>query len=188
MAETAHSDHEARIIVEAARRSEEKIPVLKLLGGNLAKTLGAGGEASVGKKFKCDLGSVLIDGRLYWFVSNLAAVKSRWRGDKTSWHKGFFLAMNSAWLGSLNLATRAHPADGKLDILAGKLKFRENREFRRRAKSGIHLPHSNINYRRAASATHSFEKPVSIYLDGTFVARAENLAIRIEPLALSILI
>ncbi len=188
MSEPVYTDFQARQIVESAKRSEQEIPVLELLGGDLAKTLGGGRGVPSGKNLVCDLGSVLIDGQLYWFISHLLAGKFRFRKDKTRWRGDFFLAMNSAWLGSLNLATRAHPGDGKLDILSGKLKFAEGREFARRAKSGTHLPNANLSYKQAAAVTHSFQNPRPVYLDGVFVDNAENLAVRIEPQALNAII
>src|SRR5438067_1771838 len=76
------SDAEARQVVEAARRERRPPPVLGLVGGALFRTLGGSdsgkrrgdGEARLrtegGVVFSVDLGEVLLDGRLHFFVAH----------------------------------------------------------------------------------------------------------------------
>src|SRR6478609_7811972 len=79
------TDAEARAVVERARRANEPVPALGLVGGDLCRTLGgAGDEARIrsaeATQFSVDLGAVLVDGRLHWFVAHLVARKRWWRG------------------------------------------------------------------------------------------------------------
>src|SRR5688500_8606151 len=71
-----HSDAEARAVVERARRAGEPVPALGLLGGDLCRTVGGVGDegrlrSDEAVHLPVDLGSVLIDGRLHWFVAHL---------------------------------------------------------------------------------------------------------------------
>ena len=68
------SDSEARAIVERARRAGTPVPALGLLGGDLCRTVGGAGDetrlhSGEGTRLPVDIGAVLIDGRLHWFVA-----------------------------------------------------------------------------------------------------------------------
>src|SRR6478752_2856619 len=107
------SDAEARAIVERARRTSEPVPSLGLLGGDLCRTLGGTGDegrlrSPEAMRLPVDVGAVLIDGRLHWFVAHLVARKRWWRGR-------VFAAMNAQFIGHWDVAPRSHPNDGILD-------------------------------------------------------------------------
>src|SRR4051812_115220 len=80
-----HSDAEARAVVTEARRGSRPIPPLGLLGGDLCRTLGGRGDDIRGRGAEAvalpvDLGEVLLDGRLHWFVAHLQARRGWWTG------------------------------------------------------------------------------------------------------------
>src|SRR6476619_276580 len=104
------SDSEARAIVEHARRAGEPIPPLGLLGGDLCRTLGGTGDearlrSSEAMQVPIDVGAVLVDGRLHWFVAHLVARKGWCRGRISA-------AMNAEFLDRWDVAPRSHPNDG----------------------------------------------------------------------------
>jgi hypothetical protein len=178
-----HSDAEARAVVEAARRTGEPVPTLGLLGGDLCRTVGGqGDEARLrspdAMRLPIDLPSVLIDGRLHWFIAHLVARRSWWWGE-------VFVAMNAEWLGRLDVAPRAHPGDGLLDTLSGKPSFDDRIKAHRRLPSGTHVPHPAIVERRAHSIQRDFARPLDIWLDGQKVGRARNLSLRVGPDAIT---
>ena len=77
-----------RAIVTAARRAGEPIPPLGLLGGDLCRTLGGTGDeqrlrSDEAMQLPVDLGAVLVDGRLHWFVAHL--VPDAGGGEAGSW-------------------------------------------------------------------------------------------------------
>ena len=86
------SDAEARAVVTAARRAGDARPVLGLLGGDLCRAVGGtGDEARLrdgrGTVLPVDLGAVLVDGRLHWFVAHLVARRGWWRGPHRRRHE-----------------------------------------------------------------------------------------------------
>ena len=179
------SDGEAREVVEAARRSGEALPVLGLAGGDLCRTLGGSGDRGRlhegGSALTCDLGSVLLDGRIHWFTAHLVA--------RRSWLSGRVLVvMNAAYLGRWNLGPRAHPGDGLLDISDGSLPLRQRLGAWRRLPSGTHLPHPAITTARRAAFSTSFERPVPVLLDGVPVGRARTITVRVESDALTVIV
>jgi hypothetical protein len=179
----AHDDAEARAIVEAARRAGTPIPPIGLLGGDLARTLGASGDhprlsSEHAMTLPVDVGAVLIDGRLHWFVAHLIARRRLWSGP-------FAVAMNAEWWGALSLGPRAHPGDGLLDVTTGALGWGDRLKARRRARTGDHLPHPALHTERVRALQLSFDRALDVWLDGERVGTARQLSIRVEPGALS---
>jgi hypothetical protein len=160
--------------------------VLGLAGGDLCRTLGGTGDldrlrSPEAMTFACDLGSVLVDGRLHWFVAHLLARRTWWRGRMVA-------AMNAQWLGPLDLGPRAHPGDGLLDVTDGDLPLGDRLEARRRARTGTHLPHPALRTSRTAALQVDLDPALDVWLDGEKVARARRLSIRVEPDALTVVV
>ncbi len=180
---STYADHETRSVVEAARREGGPLPPLRLLGGDLHRTLGGAREgvrsAEAASRFACDLGSVLADGRIHWFVAHLVAKRS-WLGGQV------LLAMNAAFLGSWNVAPRGHPGDGLLEILEVSGSAAERLKAWPRLRSGSHLPHQGIRTSRTRAFSLTLPSPTPVILDGRRAAVARNLMIRVEPEALEI--
>ncbi len=180
------SDAEAAAVVTEARRAGRPVPPLGLLGGDLCRTLGGLGDRERlhgpdATTFPVDLGCVLLDGRLHWFVAHLAAHRRAWQGR-------FAVAMNAEWLGELDLGPRAHPGDGLLDVTEGSLGLRERLAARRRARTGTHLPHPGLRTRRSAAVSLSFPDAVPVHLDGVAVGSARELVLHLEPDALTVVV
>lgn len=180
------SDAEAREVVTEARRGSREVPVLALLGGDLCRTLGGRGdrarlESAEATHVTCDLGSVLCDGRLHWFVAHLIARRRWWRGRVVA-------VMNAPLLGSWRVAPAGHPGDGRLDVLDADPGLATRVRIRRRLGPGDHLPHPEISLRRTTAETFAFDRPLDVQLDGTVVGRFRELAVRVEPGALRVVV
>lgn len=176
------TDREAGALVGAARRANGPLPALALTGGDLARTLGATGAVRPGTEgthVTVDLGAVLVDGKLHWFLAHLVA--------RHGWLRGrVVVAANAAFLGPWNVAPRAHPGDGRIDVLDGDLPVRERLEARRRLPSGTHVPHPGITVRRREALQLEFARPTPIRLDGVAIGSGRALSLRVEPAAVDI--
>src|SRR4051794_26533683 len=173
------TDAEARAVVTAARRANEPVPPLGLVGGDLCRTLGGrGSEADLHRpdavELPVDLGEVLVDGRLHWFVAHLQARKSWWTGR-------VIVAMNAQYLGAWDVAPRGHPNDGRLDVLDGDLGLLERWQVRDRLRTGTHLPNPEIEERHVSAVQLDLDRPTPIRLDGEPVGTARSLSLRLEP-------
>lgn len=179
------SDAEARDVLETAHRTDGPPPVLGLLGGDLCHTLGGrGGEARVreaGSRATVDLGVALLDGRRHLFVAHLVTRRSWWRGRVVA-------VMNAQFLGRWDVAPRAHPGDGRLDVLDGDLGVGDRWKARRRLVTGTHVPHPGIAQLRTAAWTVELERATPVWLDGARVVEARTLAIRLEPDAVRVVV
>ena len=179
------SDGEARAIVERARRAREPIPPLGLLGGDLCRTVGGAGDearlqSTEAVRLPVDLGAVLIDGRLHWFVAHLVARKRWWRGR-------VYVAMNAEYIGRWDVAPRGHPNDGRLDTFDVTMSTGDRLKARRRLPTGTHVPHPEIKERRVSAAQVDVDG-LDVWLDGECVGPARSLSIRVEPDALTIVV
>jgi hypothetical protein len=176
------SDGEARAVVERARRANEPIPPLGLVGGDLCKALGGTGDEArlhsvEAVRVPVDIGAVLVAGRLHWFVAHLVARRGWWRGP-------IYVAMNAQHLGTWDVAPRSHPNDGKVDTLVITMPPGERLKARSRLTSGTHVPHRGIETRQVAAV--QWDVPdLDVWLDGERVGRARTLSIRVEPDALT---
>jgi diacylglycerol kinase family enzyme len=124
-----------------------------------------------------DLGAVLIDGRLHWFVAHLFARRGWWRGRIVA-------VMNAEHLDDWDVAPRGHPNDGHLEVLDADLSLGQRWLARRRLSTGTHVPHPGIAQQRVAAVQIELERPTPIWLDGKPVGDGKTLSIRVEPDAL----
>ena len=179
------SDAEARDVVERARRDQRPLPALGLLGGDLCRTLGGRGDeerilAGEGRRVTVDVGVAVVDGRRHWFVAHLVARRSWWYGS-------LWAAMNAEFIGAWDVAPRAHPNDGLLDVVTvGKgLGVGDRIKARSRLPRGEHLPHPDIGVERSAHSRRTFEPGVRLWLDGVRVGgTADDVSVQVEPDAL----
>lgn len=182
----AHSDEALRAIVERCRRAGQRIPTVGLLGGDLHRTLGGTGNNEARLRsgdavvFPIDVGVAQIDGETHWFVAHLIARRRLWT---RTW-----AAFNAQWYEKLNLAPRAHPNDGLLDILDARLRVGDLAKVARRARLGSHLPHPGIATQRVAEVEVELDRPAHVILDGSLVARTGLLRVAVEPDALHVVI
>ncbi|HYI61675.1 MAG TPA: hypothetical protein VEW93_07700 [Acidimicrobiales bacterium] len=181
----ARSDAEARAALEEARRSGRPLPALGLLGGDLCRTLGGrGDEARLrdgGTRVQVDLGVALLDGRSHLFVAHLVARRRWWRGRVVA-------VMNAQFLGPWDAAPRAHPGDGRLDVLDGSLGPGDRWKARPRLRAGTHVPHPGIAQHRVPAWTAELPRPTPVWLDGARVGEARSLAVRVEPDAVTVVV
>lgn len=183
------SDAAVADAVASARRCGRAIPPVLLTGGDLARTLGVpeAHEAPTpdapatrrGVSVQVDVGAVLVEGRLHWFVAHLVARRSWWRGR-------LLVAANASFIGDWNAAPRSHPGDGRLDVFDACPSLRVRLAARRRLTAGTHVPHPEITQRRTAAAQYDFDPPLDVYADGRLTRRARTLSVRVEPAALTV--
>jgi hypothetical protein len=178
------SDAEARAVVTAARRAGDVPPPLGLVGGDLCRTLGGRGDegrvrSDGGRRLPVDLGSVLVDGRQHWFVAHLVARRSWWRGRVVA-------AMNAEFVGPWDVAPRAHPNDGVLDVVdvAASMSVSDRFKARGRLPSGAHVPHPAIATSRRQAVQLDLDRPTPVWLDGERIGEARRLSVRVEADAL----
>lgn len=180
------SDAEARTVITERKRASRPVPDLGLVGGDLWRTLGGSPDperlrSPDARRLPVDLGAVLVDGRLHWFVAHLVARRGWWRGRAV-------VAANAQWLGRWNVAPAAHPNDGRLDLLEAHVPVGERWKVRGRLPSGSHLPHPGIRARKVTAEQIDLQHPMPVRLDGLVVGEGRHLSIRAEPDAITVVV
>jgi hypothetical protein len=173
----ARSDADVAAAVSAARAGGVPAPPIGLLAGDLCRTVGGRGDegrlhSADAVTLPVDIAEVEVDGQTHVFVAHVVA-RGSW------WHGRLWAVMNAEWLGSWDVAPRAHPGDGLLDVLDVTLGFRDRFKARRRLPTGTHVPHPDIAQSRAATAHTEFDNPVDVWVDGRRVAHARSITVRV---------
>lgn len=174
------SDAEARAALEAARRDRIELPTLGLLGGDLCRTLGGRGDEARLRSGSAvvapaDLGEVLLDGKVRYFVAHVVVRRGWWRGPIVA-------AMNAQFLGRWDVAPRAHPGDGLLDVVEvdASMGVGERWKAWRRLPAGAHVPHPQIAVKRVPAIQLDVAGR-GVWLDGVEQPPADALSIRLRP-------
>lgn len=178
------SDHELAQLYED--HPAEVLGPVGLLGGDLCRTLGGRGEEAGLRRpeahtLPCDVGVATWDGGESVFVAHCVARPWRYSGR-------WFVGMNAAWISDRNVAPKAHPGDGRLDILETSLSVPDRVKAARRLRLGGHVPHPDIRMRRINSVTVDFPRPVLLTLDGVAVGRTRRLSLRVQPEAILVVV
>ncbi|MET0577009.1 MAG: hypothetical protein ABW122_00005 [Ilumatobacteraceae bacterium] len=150
-----------------------------LTGGDLLQTLG--GPSAVGGllRFPIDVLRVVAEDRSFVAVAHVIARDGRSRG----WRGPIVAVMNVDRRGPWDVAPRAHPNDGRADVVEvdASMGFRARREARRRLPSGTHVPHPAIRVTRTADRSWSFARPLGLWLDGVARGPVRSLHVTVDP-------
>ena len=97
--------------------------------------------------------------------------------------------MNVDRLGRWDAAPRAHPNDGRADVVevAADMGLRARWQARSRLSSGTHLPHPQLTNRRITDETWTFDRPRRLWVDGVKRGTVRSLRVAVEPDAATVL-
>ena len=75
--------------------------------------------------------------------------------------------MNTDCRGRWDVAPRAHPNDGRVDVVevAAAMGLRARWQARRRLPTGTHVPHPAIRTGRATERAWHFDRPLGLWVD-----------------------
>ncbi len=185
----AGSDAEASAWVALHLQRGEPVPSFGVAAGDLARTMGGGTpERFPGTVTQAPVDVLRVDagGGTTWAVAHVVARGRAWRGE-ARW------AMNAQYIGSLDLAPRSHPNDGRMDVLvmSAQMPWRARLVARRRARTGTHLPHPDLATTQTATATWALPGRSSLWVDGvrwlTAPANGLDVVITVVPDALTVI-
>jgi diacylglycerol kinase family enzyme len=96
--------------------------------------------------------------------------------------------MNGQFIDRFDVTPRAHPNDGRVDVLtvAETMTLRDRWRARGRLPSGTHVPHPAITVRQVSSIELSFDAPMRIVVDGVPAGESRTLRLEVEPDALTV--
>jgi diacylglycerol kinase family enzyme len=158
-------------------------PPFRATDGDIARSLGGVGEQAVMQRLPMDLLRVTIDGDEHVAAAHVIARRAWWHGP-------IIAAMNVDHLGEWNVAPRAHPNDGRFDVIEvdARMRLRHRLQARRRLPQGTHHPHPQIGVTTATSRSWRFDRRMHIHIDGVDVGECRDLIVTIEPDAYHLLV
>jgi YegS C-terminal NAD kinase beta sandwich-like domain len=177
------SNLELWTLVNDHRSAGTPLPVVGLLGGDLMRAVGGTGDEA---RFTGDVAMLPVDlvraeseGIAAWFVAHLVARRSWWSGPLVA-------VMNAEHHGTWDIAPRAHPNDGRVDVVAvaATMSRRDRLRARGRLERGAHVPHPSIEIRQRAVHEFSFDRPTRVWLDGRRWTTTRSVVVTVEPDAL----
>ncbi|MFQ3328831.1 MAG: diacylglycerol kinase family enzyme [Candidatus Poriferisodalaceae bacterium] len=179
------SDGELRSVVQKCMRTDTPLPVFGLLNGDLWRAVGApiGGlnrlRSEQAQTVTIDLVEVGMDEQTSWFCSHMFIRNRLWLGKTIA-------VMNSEWMGQWRVAPRAHPNDGKVDIVEGALPLGQRLIARKRIRTGDHIPHPRIKVSQKSAWSAKLDPLDNVYLDGQKVGRFKAIKLKVLPDALTV--
>jgi hypothetical protein len=96
--------------------------------------------------------------------------------------------LNSSFVGKRDWAPKAHPNDGKFDVieLDSSMSIRQRLTAFRLMKSGSHLPHPKIRYTQAQEFVFSGERSASMSIEGVRVGVIRHCVFKVLPDAVNL--
>ena len=125
----------------------------------------------------------LDDGPERTVVAHVVARRRWWRGPMVA-------VCNVDYVGKWNVAPRAHPNDGRADVIevAATMGRRARWQAWRRLPQGTHLPHPSLTTRSVRTAAFEWDDPIGVWLDGVNAGVARKLAVTVRPDAFELLV
>ena len=183
-ASAVSTDAELAALVAAARGVG--LREAGLVGGDLCRTVAGRGDrdrlrTTEARRLPIDVGTVALDGGApRVFVAHVIAGR-RLRGPVMA-------AMNAQFYGRWDVAPRAHPNDGRLDVLEAQLRAGDRWKAWRRLPRGAHVPHPGLAERRITEGEVTLGHAVPVRIDGRPAGRATTLQFRCVADALTVVI
>jgi len=172
----AGSDAEAAALVGSHE-------LIGLRGGDLARTLGVSQHYERGTPKQLvgvDAIEIVLDsGEVFTCLAH-AVIGTPFVDRK------IVAVMNAAFIGRRNIAPRAHPGDGKADVVSVGLGLADSFKAWRRMLTASHLPHPHIAVRRQESGVADVGASKPVRIDGQRVGSSKRLRFRVLPEAITI--
>ena len=174
--------------------SRQTANMFVLVGGSLFETLGEPSLPVVGASARClpcdvILIGILADDTLTNVIAvNDVAIRNTWlRGG---WLRGPVLVVtNTGMRRGRQIAPRAHPNDGHLDVISvASMNMRQRVIGWSKAKIGNHVPHPKIVISRTTHLDLTVSPKQRLFVDGRRHHRASRVTLTIAPDAAHVLI
>ncbi len=166
----------------AAMVASDAGAVMATSGGDVHAALGRpSGRGATAQRLPMDLLRLTWEGGSALAVAHAVLRATWWRGTVVA-------VMNVERLGTWDVAPRAHPNDGRADVVtvARSMSLRTRLAVRRRLPTGTHLPHPQIEVRRSAEGAVTLEDEADLWVDGVRQGRCRQLTFVVEPDAYSL--
>ena len=104
------------------------------------------------------------------------------------WHGEIVAVLNESFIGDWDCAPRAHPNDGKLDVVIVSSEMKRSQRLRasRRVRSGTHVPHPDITIARQTYFEATISAPRMLVVDGRRISTVKACKFTVIPDAVTL--
>ena len=165
-------------------------PNISITKSGLTRTLGIKNASHRNDQMLCTKFDVIE--AVYTSANSDTATRRCFIGHANIYQKYFLgqiiAILNTSFIGNRDWAPKAHPNDGKLDVveLDGSMSSRQRLTAFRLMKSGSHLPHPKIRYTQKTEYVFIGEKSASMSIDGIRIGSIRRCVFRVLPDAVNL--
>ncbi|NQV96625.1 MAG: hypothetical protein HQ486_02410 [Acidimicrobiaceae bacterium] len=187
-----NDDTGASILITNNLLKSLELPTIAIRKSNLARVLGIDG-AKVTPDTTTKVLSTLFDlirvdyltvkgTPITVFGLGYALLRNSW------WHGEIVAVLNESFIGDWDCAPRAHPNDGKLDvvIVSSKMKPSQRLLASRRVRSGTHIPHPGITIAQQTYFETTIGAPKMLIVDGRQISTVKACEFTVIPDAVTL--
>lgn len=155
--------------------------MVSLSGGDIWKSLGSPAVPQLGAEatlVHIDAIEVDIDSQRTLLVASSVEVGSLIGRNR------YLCIANASFVGEKNIAPRAHPNDGFLDLLEidEVMPWRQRWSASRRAQTGVHIPHPHISSKRVRELRiERMAQSERLIVDGVRIKDWHTVVIQVKP-------
>lgn len=186
---TCQDDIAASILITSNLLNLQKLPQIAIRNSNLARALGIDGATDTSTKIFSTLFDLIrVDcltvksTSVTVFGLGYALLRNSW------WHGEIVAVLNESFIGNWDCAPRAHPNDGKLDvvIVSSGMKLFQRLLASRRVRSGTHIPHPDITTSQQTYFEAAFGTPKMLVVDGRQISAVKACKFTVIPDAVTL--
>lgn len=154
-----------------------------LTGGDIARSLGQPQVPAVGSActevtidaMLCDI--MNSDGQSTLIVAASSIIVGNY------WKGRHLIVSNAGWIGDSNVAPRAHPNDGKVEMLTMRshMSLRQRFLARRKMNTGVHLPHPDLSSAQISTTVIESKGREILVIDGDKISNWTSISITVQP-------
>lgn len=170
---------------QLARGTQADIHILS--GGDVFASLGQPSAIRIGESrtlvhidaMEC---AITNDTTTYSLLASSTIEIGRWLGLGRS--RRYLVVTNGGLLEGRHIAPRAHPNDGLLDLmnLNASISLRDRLNSRKRARTGVHIPHPAITISRGESFSFTREYTrEKLVIDGHSISGWNSIEVKVHP-------
>jgi len=189
---TCQDDAQASMLITNNLLKSLELPTIAIRNSNLARVLGIDG-AKFAPDTTTNVFSTLFDlirvdcltvkcTAVTVFGLGYALLRNSW------WHGEIVAVLNESFIGDWDCAPRAHPNDGKLDVVIVSSGMKPSQRLRasRRARSGTHIPHPNITITQQTYFEAAIGTPKMLVVDGRQISAVKACEFTVIPDAVTL--
>lgn len=188
--EVVADDFSASDLISSKILNSESPPKISIVKSGIVRTLGITKSNNTSEQMLCTSFDVIEAS--YTIANSETSVRRLFVGHAFIHQNRYFgrttAILNSSFVGKRDWAPKAHPNDGKFDVveLDSSMGVRQRMTAFKLMKSGSHLPHPKIRYTQVPEFVFSSERSAYISFEGIRLGSIKKCVFKLLPDAVNL--